>query len=191
MSHFGFRRRHLVSDCALCLYSVTTSACGDSHFRNTLPPTIFYTDSTQSSGCPIQRFSGSNRTKEPFQRCHASSTVQFHSSCSAKSQTPISPWCTTVFQKQSLAGCRVKAMKSKSCCNWLLQKKRRLDGWVMNEEARPCCCCDNLPLAKSCQSVEAVLVHDHHDCVGHLASGKADVSFLNTELGTAFPLTKI
>lgn len=82
-------------------------------------------------------------------------------------------------------------MKSKSCCNWLLQKKRRLDGWVMNEEARPCCCCDNLPLAKSCQSVEAVLVHDHLIVLDILLLEKQMYLFLNIELGTAFPLTKI
>lgn len=41
----------------------TTSDCGDSHLKNTLSPKIFYTDSTQSSGGPIQRVSGVQRSQ--------------------------------------------------------------------------------------------------------------------------------
>lgn len=110
MPCFGFRRRHFISH---CLYSRSLHLPAAILISTILlSPNIIYTDSTQFSGGPIQTFSGSNGTKEPFLHCLFTVKwhVRFHSSRSTKSVIPISPWCTTVVRKQSLTGCWVKAM---------------------------------------------------------------------------------
>lgn len=113
MSHFGFRRRHLISHCTLCLYSMSLhlpvailllkilyllwSSIQILHSLLDVQSKVFWVKQDKGAISALSCMS---------------SHVQSHSSCSTKSQTPIGPWCTTVFQKQSLTGCRVKAMKS-------------------------------------------------------------------------------